>query len=50
MTKSDEFQRISVQIYLLAMIDEQHLDTVFELHWLRVLTNSMSRLTKSRCC
>lgn len=31
---------------LLAMIDQKHLDTVFELHWFRVLTNSISELSK----
>ena len=31
---------------LLAMIDHQHLDTVFELHWLRVLTSSIPELSK----
>lgn len=28
------------------MIDQQHLDTVFELHWLRVLTSSIPELSK----
>jgi len=28
------------------MIDQQHLDTVFELHWLRVLTSSIPELAK----
>ena len=31
---------------LLTMIDQQHLDRVFELHWLRVLTNSIPELSK----
>ena len=31
---------------LLAMIDQKHLDTVLELHWLRVLTDTLPELSK----
>jgi hypothetical protein len=31
---------------LLSFIDQKHLDTVFTLHWLRVLVNSIPRLSK----
>jgi hypothetical protein len=42
-----ENKRASLTVeQLLAMIDQQHLDTVFELHWLRVLTSSIPELSK----